>query len=250
MSDHAPPTLPTVDTVPAPVQEPVAVTEIIPETPPAHASPLPPPTVDEPVEPVIAVEPIPPAIADEPAGPAAPTPDPEPITATPPEPPTVSAPEPPALPEPNPQPVPEPRPEPISEPKPTIPPQPAPEPTPAVSPATPAPPDHTSMPDPHSTIPPAVLALSDQELRIAAAYYLQKNQTEISRKGVQARQQTMRRNLDAITAYIQAHGSTQIPRLARELNLSPGLTSHYLQILVKQHKVKAEGWAKDRRYSV
>jgi predicted ArsR family transcriptional regulator len=99
-------------------------------------------------------------------------------------------------------------------------------------------------------VPAAVLALSDSELRAAATYYLHKHQTEISRKGVQARQAAMQNNMGAIVSYIKAHGSAQIPRLARELDLSPKLVSHYLQILVRQHKVKAEGWAKDRRYSL
>lgn len=102
----------------------------------------------------------------------------------------------------------------------------------------------------NSGVPAAVLALSDTELKAAAAYYLRKNQTEISRKGVQARQDNMRRQLDAITVYIKQHGSVQIPRLSRDLNLSPGLASHYLQILVKGRRVVATGWAKDRRFSI
>lgn len=123
-------------------------------------------------------------------------------------------------------------------------PAPAPEPQPVPTPVT--------NPEPANVggIPPAVLALTDAELKIAAAYYLQKNQQVIARKGVEARQKRMHDRLSAIQAYLQVNGSSQIPRMSRELNLSPGLTAHYLQILVKQHKVKAEGWSKNRRYSL
>lgn len=99
-------------------------------------------------------------------------------------------------------------------------------------------------------IPATVLALSDSDLRIAATYYLQKNQAEISRKGVVARRATMQKNLDEIAGYIEQEGSAQIPRIARRLNLSLALVSHYLQILVKQNRIKAEGHAKNRRYFV
>ncbi len=124
--------------------------------------------------------------------------------------------------------------------------QPPPEPTPIVE--APA-----AVPVP-GAIPAAVLALSDAELRIAATYYLQKHQAEISHKGVQARKLKMQQNLDAIMAYATAHSAKnaasgiKIARLASALNLSPGTTAHYLQILVKQGKLSAEGWGTTRLY--
>lgn len=99
-----------------------------------------------------------------------------------------------------------------------------------------------------SDIPPAVLALSDAELRIAVTYYLKKNQTSISQRGVKARQEKMQKNLSAITNYIATHPETRLPRIAKALNFSPNLTSHYIQMLTKQGKVRAEGWAGKRRY--
>lgn len=122
---------------------------------------------------------------------------------------------------------------------------------PEVEVTAPAPPEPDSpKPVPQNGIPAVVLALSDDDLRAAATYYLQKHQTAISRKGVQARQEVMQKNLDAITTYIQSSGSSQIPRIARKLNLSPGLTSHYLQMLIKQGRVKAEGHGSTRRYFI
>lgn len=119
-----------------------------------------------------------------------------------------------------------------------------PAPTPEAQPS--APPD---APVAVNGIPAAVLALTDEELRVAAAYYLKKNQSAISRKGVEARQAQMNKRLDAIVTYIQSHSPAQIPSMSRQLNLSPGLTSHYLQILVKQGRIRATGHASTRRYS-
>lgn len=208
---------------------PAPALAVVPAAPDAPDAPIAP---NEPAEPT----PTPPTVTPEPTVTTSispllavdPTPAPEPGRAT--EPPS------------------NPIPPPVANVEPPSPPQspPPPPPIPAIETLVPR---HVPIAA-QSAIPPVVLALSDEELRIAATYYLQKHQTELGRKGVIARQQNMQQKLDAITAYIAARGSAQIPRLSRELNLSPGLASHYLQILVKQNKIKAEGWSKDRRYFI
>jgi len=105
-------------------------------------------------------------------------------------------------------------------------------------------------PQPVDGIPPAVLALTDAELKVAARYYLLKHQREIGMRGVRARQAHKQKMLDAITAYVRARGSVQIPRLCQDMNISPGLASHYLRLLVIDKSIKADGWAKNRRYFV
>jgi hypothetical protein len=151
-------------------------------------------------------------------------------------------------PEPEPESKPEQAPEPAEPPledKPAEPdkraPEPEPNPTPAPAPAAQSP----TVPG----IPPAVLALSEDELRAAATYYLQKNQRRISQKGVVARQAAEKRNMDALVRYVAKHGPTGLPRLARVINCSPGTTSSYLQRLVKQGRLHAEGWSATRRFS-
>jgi outer membrane biosynthesis protein TonB len=191
------------------------------------------------------------------AGPS-PQPAPAEAPAVEPEPPVIEQPviEPiviePVTPPPQPEPKPELAAEPVAE---TVPPkpeqpvqppepvQPSPQPQPATPPIIP-------QPAPAGDVPAAVLALTDAELRIAVAYYLRKHQTELSRKGVAARQENMRRNLDAIEAYVKKRGSAKIPRLTQEFNLSPVLVSKYVQTLVKQGHIKAEGHGSSRRYFV
>jgi hypothetical protein len=141
-----------------------------------------------------------------------------------------------------------------------VPPEPTPEPVPAKSETAaplpaPAPaqetfePAHPSPPA-SSKFPPAVLALSDTELKAAAALFAQRHQRENSRKGVEARQDRMRQNLEIVIARVRHHGTVQIPRLTQDLDMSPGLVSNYLLILLKQGKVKATGHGASRRYSV
>ncbi len=242
--------------MPAPVELPAP----IPASPEAPAAPE---VIPQPETQPVPETPAPPASEIPPSEPPVPSPAPEPTPIPPPAPEPI--PEPPAQ-----EPVPEP---PQPDPAPVIAPTPTPEPTvtlppESIAPAAPKPaepvPEQPVITEAQPTpsvvsqttesvtpaIPPAVLALSDTELKIAAAYYLQKNQQAIARKGVEARQKRMHDNMAAIQAYLKTNGSSQIPRISRALNLSPGLTSHYLQILVKQHKVKADGWAKKRRYSL
>lgn len=94
-----------------------------------------------------------------------------------------------------------------------------------------------------------VHALTDIELRFAATLYLQKNQKAISAKGVSKRQETMESNLAKILGYLKSNSPAPLPRIAKHINTSPGTTSHYLQILIKSHLVKATGWSAARRYS-
>jgi len=177
----------------------------------------------------------------------------------------VDAPAPLPEPPPDPQPPPEtvapapdvPPPSNSPEPAPPIPSPPDPLPVPSPPPAEPVPAPPAETPEPPSNPPPAVngipaavLALTDEELRHAATYFLQKNQAEFARKGLKARQDRKQQNLDRILAYIQAHKSAQIPRLSHDLNLSPINTGYYLRVLLEQKKIKAEGWAKNRRYFI
>ncbi len=129
----------------------------------------------------------------------------------------------------------------------------------AASTPEPSPPTATPLPDQPAPVPapvntgglsPAVLALTDEELKQAAAHYLRKNQAVIGGLGVAARKATMQQNLERITAYVQANQPTRLPRIAKNLNITLGTTSHYLQILIKQKKVVAAGWAKDRTFSI
>jgi hypothetical protein len=117
----------------------------------------------------------------------------------------------------------------------------------APPPAEPTPPTTDTPPNPYN-LPLAILALTDDELKQAAAYYLKKNQAAISQKGVAKRQAIMSYNLTRIFDHITRQGPSQIPHMARVLDLSPKLLSHYLQILVKQNKIQATGWAKTRTY--
>ena len=126
------------------------------------------------------------------------------------------------------------------------------------TPAEPDPPLATPTPLPVATTPPQpqtpqdqyakIYALSDEELRFAATYYLQKNQKTISAKGVQARKQQMETNLNTIFLYIRTHGPSPLPRIAKHANCSPGTTSHYLQILIQRGMITATGWASRRLY--
>lgn len=70
------------------------------------------------------------------------------------------------------------------------------------------------------------------------------------RKDVEARQARMRKRLDTILTHIQAHGTVQLPSISCTHNLSPRLTSHYLQILVKQGKIRAAGHTSTRHYFI
>lgn len=97
-------------------------------------------------------------------------------------------------------------------------------------------------------LPSAVAALSEEELAIAARYYTSLRSVELSQLGVQARKKRMINNLTKIEEYIKSNSGSQVPRIARKLNLSPGLVSHYIQVLVKQGRVRAEGWAASRRF--
>lgn len=205
-----------------PVETPVT------ESPPALESPIAPPEViEEPpqsTEPIPEPEPVVEAPQPVPSAPEAP-PDPvAPLTENPPPP----SPEPPKQAEPAPPSVPE-------EPKPVA------EPTPVVAPTPPL--------VEQGGVPAAVLALTDNELKIAAAYYLRKNQQAIAQKGVAARQQTMNERLDKIASHVQ-RGTNKLQRIAKLTNLSPGLTAHYLQILTKQGRIKADGHGTTRRYFV
>lgn len=184
---------------------------------------------------------------------APPTPEPEPLPApeTPPVQPDPTPPQPDPTPPPETKPAPpEPKPKPDPEAKPE--PKPA-DPEPPTQPPEQAPPESAPAPparqNPYN-LPPAVLALTAAELKIAAAHYLRVNQAEISKKGVAKRRAAMQHNLDRIETYVKQHKSTKIPRMTQDLNLSPGLTSHYLQILVRQHKIKAEDHASGRRYFI
>lgn len=194
--------------------------------------------------------------------PAEPTPPPEPeqpITGSPPPetPPVLETPPPTEVIEP-PQPeqvAPEPAPEPI--PEQIVVPEPVPEAAPEPVEQKPEPvlvpnPEPVAQPTPLvpevNGLPTEVAALSDEHLKIAAAYYLRKNQKAIGQKGVAARQQTMNRRMDEIAKHVQG-GTDKLQRIAKLTNLSPGLTAHYLQILVKQGRIKAEGHGTTRRYS-
>lgn len=105
-----------------------------------------------------------------------------------------------------------------------------------------------SIPNTQDTVPSAVLNLSDEELKIAAALYLKKNQIAISQKGVKARQNTMHKNMEAIRSYIRQHGPSPLPRIAKHCNITPGTTSSYLRRLLAQGRIQAAGHGTTRRY--
>lgn len=113
----------------------------------------------------------------------------------------------------------------------------------------------TDTPQPTSTVskasdntPPAVAALTESELKFAAALYAKRNQRTLSQAGVKARQATASRNLHAITKYISKHSPTTNASIARALNLPPRRVQHYMQILTKNGTVTATGWAQSRKY--
>jgi len=215
-----------------------------PEVAPPTVEPTEPPIAS--TEPVVELTPTP--VAEEPVVIELPQPAPG-VVAEPPIEPTPP-PEPPVPPEPIPPPEAATSPPPEAAATPTVP-LPAQrielvahtEPTVDVQPTPPA-------PQPVDGIPPAVLALTDDELKAAAKYYIQKHQREIGMRGVRARQAHKQKMLDAITAYVRARGSAQIPRLCQDMNISPGLASHYLRLLVIDKAIKADGWAKNRRFYV
>ncbi len=101
-----------------------------------------------------------------------------------------------------------------------------------------------------SEIPAAVLALTPEELKIAARLYITRNQKEISAKGVAKRQARMQRNLEKIVVYLTTHGSSPLPRIAKATNVSPGTTSSYLRRLTSANRIKATGHGKNRRFFV
>lgn len=160
---------------------------------------------------------------DEPAEPVAPTP--EIPTETPPE-------------------I---QPEPAAEPAPT--PQPDEIPTPPVTPPVTVPTPTLPPPEPEQpSVSLDISQLTDDQLKAAAALWAKKNQAEFSKKGVAKRKVTMELNLRAVVDYLSHNNGAPLPRIARHTNITAGTTSKYLRQLIAAGKVRAEGWAKDRRY--
>lgn len=203
----------------------------------------------------------------EPPVPTAPLPVPaEPIPVDPPTPATtISEPTEPEAPAPEPiieQPAPVNKPEPAQVP-PLAPVVEVPDPVPSEPPANNEPPAEPVAEQPKSQpipppaaqpiqnhLPASVLALSNDELRIAAALYLKNNQPVIASKGVAARKAIMNKNMGAIEQFIQTHGPSPLPRIAKHCNITPGTTSSYLGKLIAQNRIKATGHAATRRYFI
>lgn len=168
-----------------------------------------------------------------------------------------------------PEPIPAPAPEPIVVPEPVIVPEPVPEPisvpTPVPEPEkeTPAPLTReqapaTEPPDPAPappvTPPPAaeidISQLSDEQLKAAAALYAKKNQSVLSRKGVEARQAVAQKNISEILTFIKTHSPASNRTIARALNLPPRRVQHYMQVLTHRGSVMATGWGVSREYRI
>ncbi len=98
------------------------------------------------------------------------------------------------------------------------------------------------------SVPLDISQLTDDQLKAAAALWAKKNQAEFSKKGVAKRKQTMELNLRTIVDYLSHNNGAPLPRIARHTNITAGTTSKYLRQLIAAGKVRAEGWAKDRRY--
>jgi predicted transcriptional regulator len=211
--DPAPnPSPPPQISEPAPAPAPVA------DNPTSVSNPVPPPplTSDTPIEPVInpEIEPVSPAIGVDP-------PTDEPAEANPP----VQG-------------------EPIDE---------ASQPNEAEDPSAAKPEDLTPVPVPPITvsndgIPPAVAALTDEELRIASVLYVKRHQKERSQKAVAARQATQKIHLDEVLNYMSSHNPTKLINVAYACNLSPEQASHYLRVLRQQGKVTGEGHGPSRLF--
>lgn len=93
-----------------------------------------------------------------------------------------------------------------------------------------------------------VAQLSDEQLKAAAALYTKRNQAELSKKGVAKRHETMELNLREIVDFLSLNNGSPLPRIAKHTNITLGTTSKYLRQLNAKGKVRAEGWAKNRRY--
>jgi hypothetical protein len=139
----------------------------------------------------------------------------------------------------------------------TLEPAPIPEPAvakPQITPSIPEPVAATTPEPQVSNIKPQVSAadlvasLSDEQLKAAAILYTKRNQAEISRKGVAKRKETMELNLREIVDFLSLNNGSPLPRIAKHTNITPGTTSKYLCQLIASGKVRAEGWAKTRRY--
>jgi Winged helix-turn-helix DNA-binding len=96
--------------------------------------------------------------------------------------------------------------------------------------------------------PAAVLALTPSELKQAAKLYTSKNQAEFSKLGVAKRQADRQQKLDAILNLLTTEGEKSLPQISKKLYITPGTTSHYLQLLIQQGFITASGWQSARRY--
>jgi predicted transcriptional regulator len=99
-------------------------------------------------------------------------------------------------------------------------------------------------------IPPAVAALTDEELRIASVLYVKRHQKERSQKAVAARQATQKIHLDEILNYMSSHNPTKLINVAYACNVSPEQASHYLRVLRQQGKVTGEGHGPSRIFKL
>ena len=111
-------------------------------------------------------------------------------------------------------------------------------PEPPKEPPKPAPPAPTPVP----VAAPAVFdvnALTDDQLKAAAALWAKRSQQTFSALGVAKRKESMELNLRAIVDYLSHHNGSPLPRIARHVNVTPGTTSKYLVQLTKSEKVRA-----------
>jgi predicted transcriptional regulator len=99
-------------------------------------------------------------------------------------------------------------------------------------------------------IPPAVAALTNEELRIASVLYVKRHQKERSQKAVAARQATQKIHLDEILNYMSSHNPTKLINVAYACNLSPEQASHYLRVLRQQGKITGEGHGPSRIFTL
>jgi hypothetical protein len=135
---------------------------------------------------------------------------------------------------------------------------PKPEPTPQASDIKPQISEPPPAPDPPSTTyqpPPTIDAdvvhsLTDEQLKLAAALYAKKNQSVLSRKGVEARQAVAQKNIADILAFVRAHSPANNRTIARALNLPPRRVQHYMQLLTHRGDVVATGWGLSREYRI